>query len=235
MPPSQAEPEPTGTADLNDQVRRADPDRWLATRFIADPQARADVVALYAYDAELARAARAASNTLAAEIRLTWWREVLDQVFGAGPVRRHPVAQALADVVSRRRLPRAPLEAMIDARIEALGLQTLTCDDAQAWADRVGGSAAVLAVAILDRSANPEAARPAGQAWGLALLKRSGRLADTKLLKAAMAVAARIRLSVAAFPAIAHVTLARGDLRDAEPSDFGKRLRLLSAVLRGRI
>src|SRR5439155_22259273 len=108
---------------LDDQVRRADPDRWLATRFIADTRARADVIALYAYDLELARAPRSASNTLTAEIRLTWWREVLDQIYGGQPVRRHPVAQALADVVARHRLPRAPLEAMIDARIEALGLE----------------------------------------------------------------------------------------------------------------
>jgi phytoene synthase len=225
--------EPSGAAQLDDQVRKADPDRWLATRFVADPAARADVIALYAYDAELARAPRAASNTLMAEIRLTWWREVLDQIYAGEPVRRHPVAEALADTVARHGLPRAPLEAMIDARIEALGLEQLDAEAAAAWADQVGGSAAVLAAAILD-PVQPERARPAGRAWGFALLRRAGKLSVTGPLKGALA-AASPAVSVKAFPAIAHVALARPDLRSAQLSDLGKRLRLFWAVLRGRI
>jgi phytoene synthase len=226
--------EPSGAAQLDDQVRKADPDRWLATRFIADPAARADVIALYAYDAELARAPRAASNTLMAEIRLTWWREVLDQIYAGEPVRRHPVAEALADTVGRHRLPRAPLEAMIDARIEVLALQHLGAEAAAAWADQVGGSAAALAAAILDPTTDAQATLPAGRAWGFALLRRAGKLPDTGPLKDALA-AASSAVSVRAFPAIAHVALARSDLRSAQISELGKRLRLFWAVLRGRI
>ena len=145
--------------DLDQLIRRVDPDRWLATRFIADPSARADVIALYAYDHELARAAVVASTDLLAEIRLTWWREVLDQAFGVGPVRRHPTAEALADVVRRRSLDRAPLEAMIDARVEALDHPTMDEHTAANWADGVGGSAAVAAAVILDRSGDVEIGR----------------------------------------------------------------------------
>ena len=65
--------------DLDDTVRRVDPERWLARRFIGDATARADVVVLYAYEHELDRAGRVTSNALLAEIRLTWWREVLDE------------------------------------------------------------------------------------------------------------------------------------------------------------
>ena len=64
--------------DLDALVARVDPDRWLSSRLIADPEARADAIAIYAYDHELARAPRVASNPLLGEIRLTWWREVLD-------------------------------------------------------------------------------------------------------------------------------------------------------------
>ena len=92
--------------DLDSLIRRVDPDRWLTSRFIADPAARADVVALYAFDHELARARRVASMPLMGEIRLTWWREALDEVFEGRAVRRHPTAQALAAAVTRRRLPR---------------------------------------------------------------------------------------------------------------------------------
>ena len=89
-------------------MRRVDPDRWLSSRFIADPSARADVIALYAYDHELARAPRVASNPLLGEIRLTWWREALDEIYGENrPVRAHPGAQALA----RGRSPAAPCRA----------------------------------------------------------------------------------------------------------------------------
>ena len=107
--------------DLDELIGRVDPDRWLTSRFIADPQARADVLALYAFDHELARARRAASTPLMAEIRLTWWREVLDEIFDDKPARRHPTAQALAAAaVARRGLTRAPFEVMIDGQIESL-------------------------------------------------------------------------------------------------------------------
>ena len=43
--------------DIDAIVRRTDPDRWLASRFVADPAARADLLALYAYSQELARVA----------------------------------------------------------------------------------------------------------------------------------------------------------------------------------
>lgn len=220
------------SAELDVQVRQADPDRWLATRFIADPMARADVVALYAYDAELARAPRATSNTLMAEIRLTWWREVLDQIFGGEPVRRHPVAQALAAIVTRHALSRPPLEAMIDARIEALDPAAL---DAAAWADRVAGSAARLAAGMLDPAIDADVVGPAGRAWGLALLARQGLPLEGAALREALDAASRARVSVAAFPAIAHATLARTDLAGRSASDFGRQLRMLWAVARGRI
>src|SRR5437879_13904921 len=107
---AKCEPARDEGGDLDDLVRRADPDRWLSSRFIAQPAARADVVTLYAYDYELARAPKVASNALMGEIRLTWWREALDEIFGDKPVRHHPTAQALAAVVARHRLAREPLE-----------------------------------------------------------------------------------------------------------------------------
>ena len=50
--------------DLDALVRRVDPDRWLSSRFVGDPARRADGIAAYAYDHELARAPRVASNPL---------------------------------------------------------------------------------------------------------------------------------------------------------------------------
>jgi phytoene synthase len=226
--------------DLDAVVRRGDPDRWLATRFIADRQARADVVALYAFDHQLARARRVASNPLVAEMRLAWWREAVDEIWSGGGVRAHPVAQALA--ASRRRgdLPRQPLEAMIDARINLLERASLDLPQALAWADAAGGSAALLATMILDTDAPPEAAVAAGRVWGLALLVRQGlveRPAAIGWLAGGLAEArldAR-RLSVAAFPAVAHATLARSLDRTGEDSPLIRRMRILWAVSTGRL
>ena len=92
----------TDALDLDDLLKRVDPDRWLSSRFIGDAQARADVVAVYAFDHELGRAPKVASNPLMGEIRLAWWREVLDEVYEARPVRQHPTAQALAAALGPR-------------------------------------------------------------------------------------------------------------------------------------
>jgi 15-cis-phytoene synthase len=231
-------PEPPES--LDETVRRADPDRWLASRFIGDVTARADVIALYAFDHELARAPRAASTALLAEIRLTWWREVLDEIFAGGAPRRHPVAEALGEAVRRRGLRRQPLEAMIDGQIEALDLTDLDPTAALAWADAVQGSAASLAATILDPASPIEPAVVAGRAWGLALLRRAGRASGTviqPLLQSALGEARRLAptLSVAALPAALPARLARLDLAGRQPGPLAKRLSLIVTTATGRL
>ncbi len=170
--------------DLDGLVQRMDPDRWLSSRFIADAAARADVVALYAFDHELARAPQVASNPLLGEIRLTWWREVLDEAFAGRPVRQHPTAQALAAVIARRGLARGPLEAMIDGRYRELDATPMTELEALDWARDCGGQCAALAAEILDPNVEAEFALAAGSAW---VLGRSAREAPALALPAAVA------------------------------------------------
>ncbi|HLY80259.1 MAG TPA: squalene/phytoene synthase family protein [Caulobacteraceae bacterium] len=226
--------------DLDQLIRRVDPDRWLTSRFIAAERARTDVLALYAFDHELARARRAASTQLLAEIRLTWWREALDEIFTGGPVRRHPVAEAVAGAVQRHGLPRALLEAMIDGEIEALELERLDEAAAIAWADAVEGSLGALAARVLDPAVSGEASALAGRAWGLALLRRSGRVGDEivrPLLASAIdrARTAAAGLSVAAMPAALPARLARFDLAGKSPGLLRKQLSLILAAATGRI
>jgi phytoene synthase len=217
--------------DLDALIRRVDPDRWLSSRFIGDARARADVIALYAYDHELARAPKVASNPLLGEIRLTWWREVLDEVFEGRPVRHHPTAQALAELVRRRSLPREPLEAMIDARYRELDASPMSPKEALAWARDTGGLAAELAAQILDPAGEAAKARGAGAAWALARLARGKPVfAETASRALAGAREAAKGLSAAAFPAAAHAALV-----DGPSSEVRRRLRLLWAVARGRI
>ncbi|HEY2357412.1 MAG TPA: squalene/phytoene synthase family protein [Phenylobacterium sp.] len=229
-----SEPDPSSpqNGDLDALIRRVDPDRWLSSRFIGQGAARADVIALYAFDHELARAPRVASNALLGEMRLTWWREALDEIFEGRPVRQHPAAQALAAAVARRGLEREPLETMIDARYRELDSTPMTQGEVLDWARDTGGLAAQLAAQTLDPATEAKMALAGGSAWSL-----GKRLADNPDLRPTFlkvihaARSASRNLSVAAFPAVAHAALA------GRPSqnDFARRLRLTIAVARGKI
>jgi len=219
--------------DLGRLVRRLDPDRWLASRFIADEQRRADVLAVLALDAELARAARVASNPLIAEIRLAWWREGLDEIYQGRAPRRQPVLNALAAAIARHGLERDLFGAMIEARIN--GQAELT-----AWADATAGSVAVLSATVLDPAAPRAPAELAGRAWGLLTLRRSAAVPRAELdplAKKALAAAsvATRRYSTAAFPVVACAALIGPELRSDRLGELHKRLRLLAAIARGRI
>jgi 15-cis-phytoene synthase len=236
--------------DLDATIRRADPDRWLASRFAADPLARADLIALYAFNHELARATEAAHEPLVQEIRLTWWREALDEIFAGRPPRRHPAVEALAETIRRRGLPPAPFEALIEARIDAIEAP-ITADEATVHRhiDATAGTLMGLAATVLDPTASPGATQAAARAWGLAGLARLRRTGTNRLPKAwdeaeirrrvravtAEARAAARQLPVAAFPAVAYATLANAYAAGRAPSDLEKRLRLTTAVLTGRL
>lgn len=218
--------------DLDAQIRRVDPDRWMSSRFIADAGKRADVIALYAFDHELARAPRVASNPLLGEIRLTWWREALDEIFEGRPVRRHPTAQALAEAVRRRGLTRPPLEAMIDARYRELDASPMDPKEALAWARDTGGVVAELAAMILTPGADAGPARAAGSAWALGRKAGEAPVFRPVFDKALAAAQTAVKhLGHEAFPAVAHATLA-GRTNGGELS---RRLRITWAVARGRI
>ncbi len=222
--------------DLDALVGRMDPDRWLSSRFIGEATARADVVAIYAFDYELARAPKVASNALMGEIRLTWWREVLDEVFEGRHVRHHPTAQGLAQAIGRRDLDRAPLEAMIDARYRELDAAPMNLADALQWADGTGGAAAFAAARALDPKADEARARAGGRAWAIGrLMGTAGLTGDGAQAALSEALAATRGLSVVAFPAIAHATLARTRAKGQRPTELEARARLLWAVLTGRV
>jgi phytoene synthase len=226
--------------DLDAFVQRSDPDRWLSSRFAADAQARSDLVALYALDRELARIPRLVAEPLAGEIRFAWWREALEEIDAGGPVRAHPVLQALADIARRRRLKLAELEPVLEMHARRLDPEPFADEAAmEAW---LGGAASVAAAAvrILDPAADPNAAFAPAMAWALARTDLEGRIGfdagrlDTLFARLrARARAEARRLSAAAFPAVAHAALARA--RSDRPEGLRARLRLILAAFTGRI
>lgn len=152
-------------------VRRHDPDRFLTALF-APAEKRSALLALYAFNHELARAREVVSEPSLALIRLHWWREVVE-----GASRRHEVAEPVAAAIASGALDPADLLGLIDAReVEAEPLiPTLG-----AWREYLSGTAGGLAVAAarLMEASEPECARPFGAAYGGAgVLRSAGILA----------------------------------------------------------
>lgn len=99
-------------------VREADFDAYASALF-APAEARPHLLALYAFDVELARIRDLVSEPMPGEIRLQWWRDAV-----ADPQRAdaaaHPIARALQGAVSYGRLPGHALQDLIDARADDL-------------------------------------------------------------------------------------------------------------------
>ncbi len=233
------------TETLDDLVRRVDPDRWLASRFIGDAAARADVIALFGLNYELARVAGGVTNALMGEIRLTWWREAMEEIAAGKPPRKHPNVEALA---ASGFDPNA-LAALSEARFTDLDEGPLKDEAAvMAYVDGTAGALAVLAARRLDASADPHAVKGAARAWGLSglwRLRQSGcdRLpADWTQADIQRRVEAQLRLAraevkglpVAAFPAVAPAALARAYVGTRQMGELEKKARLTLAVATGR-
>ncbi len=223
--------------DLDAQVRKADPDRWLSSRFIADPDLRADVIAVYALDAELAGVSRRTTQPMLGEIRLAWWREALEELAqGSGP-REHPVLSALAQAHRRSRLPLEPLLQLVEARGRDLDPNPLTTEaEALAYADQTAGAVAVAVARMLDSNADPHLLSGAARAWALAGLIANARaeLGADGVGKAIRAARGELAgLPASAFPAVAHAALVSASGR--RPGQLEARLRLVWAVARGTI
>ncbi len=95
-------------------VRAADKDRFLAA-LLAPDAGRRGLLALYAFNVELARVREMVSEPQLGEMRLTWWRDVIDSIY-AGETPTHPVAQELAPAIASGGLPHSGLANMIEAR-----------------------------------------------------------------------------------------------------------------------
>src|SRR5437764_15444811 len=100
-----------------DEVRRVDRDRFLGALFAPEP-ARSDLLALLAFDHELARTRTVAREPMLARIRLQWWREAVAEAAGTGKPRAQPTVESLSETVRRVALPPDKLAALIDAREE---------------------------------------------------------------------------------------------------------------------
>jgi NADH dehydrogenase [ubiquinone] 1 alpha subcomplex assembly factor 6 len=152
-----------------EQVRRYDHDRFLTALFAPAAQ-RDDLFALYAFNLEIAKIRETVTEPMLGRIRLQWWREAIEEI-APGAVRKHAVAEPLAEAVRRRALPVAALLRLIDARerdIEPDPPADLAALEDYAAQTAAGLLELALAVLDADQPAARAAARHVGIAHGLA-------------------------------------------------------------------
>ena len=141
-------------------VRAADRDRYLAALYAPEDR-RVDLLALYAFNAEIAGIRDRVSQALPGEIRLQWWRDVIaakDASAGAG----HPVAEALLAAIERRSLPREAFQNYLDARIFDLYDDPMpTRGDLEGYCGETAAAIIQLSSIVLDAASG----RPDARNW----------------------------------------------------------------------
>jgi 15-cis-phytoene synthase len=163
---------PDGSAYCQDLVRDADKDRFLATLF-APAARRPHLYALYAFNIEIARVRERAAEPLAGEVRLQWWRDVIE---GARPQEAiaHPVAAALLATMTGFDLSRGALLDLIEARTFDLYDDPMpTLADLEIYARSTSSTLIELAIRILGGDPPLDIAGPAGIAYAITGLLRS--------------------------------------------------------------
>lgn len=157
-----------------DQVAQADPDRF-ATIMLADPASRADLLALYAFNSEVAKIRESVREPMLGEIRLQWWRDAVT----ACAQSRHQILRPLALAIRRHDLPMSLFEEILTAR--SRDFDTLPPEDdatLSSYVDATGGALMDLSARCLlcnerDSGEVSQAARAAGRAWAWIGLARA--------------------------------------------------------------
>lgn len=149
-------------------VEQGDPDRFLAVMAAPAPL-RPRLWPLFAFNLEVARVPWLTQEPLIAEMRLQWWRDVIEEA-GQGQPPAHEVAGPLSALVAERGLPRAALDRIAAARIR--DSRHAIVEDEEEFRlhldETAGGLLWAAAVAL---GAGPELEDPvrrAGRAGGLA-------------------------------------------------------------------
>jgi phytoene synthase len=162
------------------------------------------LLALYAFDCELARARTVASQPILAMIRLQWWRDVVE-----GAVRRHEVATPLSEALAAGLLDRGECLRMIEGREMELEEAVPDLD----WFERYCLTAHGSVMAAAGGSADREALRRIGAGYGAVwVMKKRAEWVGfdgTEAAREWLVVPKGLRRSAVALPAV----LAARDLK----------------------
>jgi 15-cis-phytoene synthase len=147
-----------------EMVRSADRDRFIATLF-APAHNRDALYALYAFNVEVAQVRDRAREAAPGEIRLQWWREVLQGE--RHEAMANPVAAALLRTIEAYRMPVNAILALIEARRFDLYDEPMrTVAELEDYGLKTASVVIAMAAQLLGADAGA-AARPAGIAYAV--------------------------------------------------------------------
>ena len=157
---------PTFESDAARLVRRHDRDRFLTALF-APPERRGELLALYAFNHEVAKTREVVSEATLGEIRLQWWRDGIDAIYAGNAPRRHEVLEPLGAAIRGRGLTHAHFARLIEARRQDLAdTPPAALAALEDYAEATSAGLVWLALEILGERG--ERAMAAGRATGIA-------------------------------------------------------------------
>ncbi|WP_141049140.1 phytoene/squalene synthase family protein, partial [Brucella melitensis] len=144
-------------------LREADRDRYLSVLY-APQEKRGALAALYAFNAEIARIRDLVHEPLSGEVRLQWWRDLINGE-ARGSAEAHPVAAALIETIEKYELPRIAFDNYCEARVFDLYDDPMPSrNDLEGYCGETASALIQLAGFILDRDAAQAHAETAGHA-----------------------------------------------------------------------
>ena len=147
-------------------VRSSDFERYGAALFVAAAPRRA-LLAIYAFNSEIARIREQISQPLAGEIRLQWWNDLLAGTAHGG-ARGNPVAAELLQTIELFGLPRELFGRMLDAhRFDLYDEPMATMAELETFLQDTASVLFRFGAHVLGGEMQAEPARHAGLAFGL--------------------------------------------------------------------
>ncbi|MGE0499601.1 MAG: phytoene/squalene synthase family protein [Rhizobiaceae bacterium] len=144
------------------ELKVADPDRYLSLLYAPEDK-RDNLVALYAFDAEIAALGQKVREPVAGEIRLQWWRDAL--AAPAGQFTGSPLADRLRLVIDELGLPLAAFHSLLEARVFDLYADPMpSIMDLEGYCGETASAMFQFAGLALDRAAAGSIADVAGHA-----------------------------------------------------------------------
>jgi phytoene synthase len=165
----------TALSYAGEQVCLYDHDRFM-TAIFAPAAVREYLFALYAFNIELAKVREIVSEPLIGQMRLQWWRDVLDRIY-AGDTIKHEVARPLGAAIAACGIAREAFDPLIDAReFDLDGVPPADLSALLAYAEGTGAPLLAIALRVAGGGLDPaavEVSRLAGTGWALTGLLRA--------------------------------------------------------------
>ena len=161
---------------ISSLIAKDDHDRFLTAMF-APPATRGGVMALYAFNAEVARLRESVSENLIGQIKLQWWCDVIASIYDGGTVPQgNPVVEAVADTIKAYGLSRGHFETLLEARARDMADESPSDVEAlERYAEGTSASLTALVLEVLGArdAASMAAGRHVGTVWALTGILRA--------------------------------------------------------------